>query len=94
MKRLLLPLLAVFALPTAVNAESVWLVFMAWNSQYNGGVGGLSQKFPMKSMDQCEKAKIEFIEVLRKNEGGQKVERPLFSGANYRHHTFCFKVPE
>ena len=50
---------------------------MAWNSQYNGGFGGLSQKFPMKSMDQCEKAKIEFIEVLRKNEGGQKVERPL-----------------
>ena len=73
---------------------SVWLVFMAWTSIYDQGFGGLSQKFPMKSMEQCEKAKVEFIEVLRKNRGEQKAKRPLYSAADYKTHTFCFKVPE
>ena len=74
---------------------TVWLVFMAWTGIYNQGFGGFSQKFPMKSMEQCEKAKVEFIEVLRKNNGTQKVTSPLYAGgANYEDHTFCFEVPK
>ena len=45
MKRLLLPLLAALALPTAVNAESVWLVIAY------GNVGMV--KIEMKDLDQC-----------------------------------------
>ena len=36
MKRLLLPLLAALALPTAVNAESYWLV-LRWKFSSSGG---------------------------------------------------------
>ena len=46
MKRLLLPLLAAFALPTAVNAESYWLILFL-NSE-------TSQKIEMNSMEQCK----------------------------------------
>tara|TARA_B100000700_G_C14335638_1_gene530291 strand:+ start:257 stop:478 length:222 start_codon:yes stop_codon:yes gene_type:complete len=45
MKRLLLPLLAALALPTAANAESVWLVI-----GYAEGV----TKVLVESMEQCE----------------------------------------
>ena len=45
MKRLLLPLLAALAVPTSVNADSVWLIIR------NGyGLG----KIEMKDMDQCK----------------------------------------
>ena len=47
MKRLLLPLLAALALPTAVNAESYWLVIMK-------GVNGM-EKIEMKDIESCEK---------------------------------------
>ena len=44
MKRLLLPLLAALALPTAVNAESYWLVL-----EYDG-----MTKIEMESLEQCK----------------------------------------
>ena len=47
MKRLLIPLLAALALPTAVNAETVWLVLMG------GGERNLD-KIEMKNMKKCE----------------------------------------
>jgi len=50
MKRLLLPLLAALALPTAVNAESIWLWLRATHA--NGGAS--QEKILMKSMGQCE----------------------------------------
>ena len=46
MKRFLTPLLAALALPTAVYAESYWLVL----SKYENAI----EKIEMKSMEQCE----------------------------------------
>ena len=43
MKRLLFPLLAALALPTAVNAESYWLVL-----EYDG-----MTRIEMESLEQC-----------------------------------------
>ena len=48
MKRLLLPLLAALALPTAVNAESYWLV-LRWKFSSSGGL----EKIEMNDLDQC-----------------------------------------
>ena len=48
MRKLLIPLLAVFALPTAVNAESYWLILI------EGGKGKALEKIEMESMEQCE----------------------------------------
>ena len=49
MKKFLLPLLASFALPTAVNAESIWLVIQA------GHFNGTSLvKIEMEAITQCE----------------------------------------
>ena len=54
MKRLLLPLLAAIALPTAVNAESYWLLV---EIDISGGVE--IEKIEMESMAQCnEQARI------------------------------------
>ena len=52
MKKLLLPLLASFALPSAVSAESVWLVlkYAGWNWHNGSGL----EKIEMKDMAQCE----------------------------------------
>ena len=47
MKRTLLPLIAALALPTAVNAESYWLIIHIANS----GV----EKIEMEDLKQCEK---------------------------------------
>ncbi len=49
MKRLLLPLLAALALPTAVNAETVWLLIT--ESQH----GDAMEKIEMEDLKQCEK---------------------------------------
>ena len=49
MKRLLLPLLAALALPTAVNAESYWMIIMLATSK-----GNSLEKIEMISMSQCE----------------------------------------
>ena len=53
MKRLLLPLLAAIALPTAVNAESYWLILTYGENGVSGG-GGI-EKIQMLSLDSCEK---------------------------------------
>ena len=55
MKRLLLPLLAAIALPTAVNAESYWLI-LRYGSQHGASDFASSslEKIEMESMDQCE----------------------------------------
>ena len=52
-KRLLLPLLAALALPTAVNAESYWLIL----TYGRGGVVGVRgiKKIEMASLEACEK---------------------------------------
>ena len=50
MKRLLLPLLAALTLPTAVNAESYWLI-LGWS--WNGYTFGL-EKIEVESMEQCK----------------------------------------
>ena len=47
MKRLLLPLIAAIALPTAVTAESYWLLITDWNTN-------AFEKIEMKDMEQCE----------------------------------------
>ena len=55
MKRLLLPLLAAIALPTAVNAESVYLVVKTTTGSMMRENGQL-MVVPMKTMDGCEEA--------------------------------------
>ena len=49
MRRFILPLLAALSLPTAANAESVWLVLF-----YGRYDGSSMEKIKMKNMDQCE----------------------------------------
>ena len=55
MKRFLIPLLASIALPTAVNAESIWLV-MRYATSIKGedGVAAAVEKIEMKDITQCE----------------------------------------
>ena len=60
MKRLLIPLLAALALPTAVNAETVWLVL----SRKKAGF----EKIEMKDMKQCQEMRDYWWE-----NGGNKV---------------------
>ena len=48
-KRFLIPLLTAIALPTAVNAESYWLVLKVDDDR-----GIALEKIEMKSMEQCE----------------------------------------
>ena len=50
MKRFLTPLLAALALPTAVHAESYWLILRVDDD--DSGVA--LEKIEMKSMKQCE----------------------------------------
>ena len=59
MKLLLLPLLATLALPTAVNAESYWLVL---HQNYMD-----LEKIEMESIDMCEEQGTFF---LQKKKGG------------------------
>ena len=56
MKRLLLPLIAALALPTAVNAESYWLILRVDDD--DSGVA--LEKIEMKSMEQCEEQGYEW----------------------------------
>ena len=55
MKRFLIPLLAAFALPTAVNAESVYLVVKTTTGSMMRENGQL-MVVPMKTIDGCEEA--------------------------------------
>ena len=53
MRSLLLPLLAALALPTAVNAESYWLI-LTYGKSNVAGAGGV-EKIEMPSLESCEK---------------------------------------
>ena len=46
MRKFLIPLLAAFALPTAVNAETIWLVLSISEACF--------EKIEMKDMEKCE----------------------------------------
>ena len=74
MERLLLPLLAAFALPTAVNAESVWLLIAGHRNNYNT-IANLGQ-IEMPSMEACktEGEKVKNDDYFRKG---------IFSNINY-----------
>ena len=54
MKRFLLSLIAVIALPAAANAETVWLVLRYSTGLKQSGVGAALEKIPMSSMEECE----------------------------------------
>ena len=58
MRRLLLPLLAALSFPTAVNAESYWLILQS------GGNGKALEKIEMESMKQCKEQGEIYIEGL------------------------------
>ncbi len=49
MKRLLLPLIAALALPTAANAESHWLIIKVATNK-----GNSLEKVEMESISQCQ----------------------------------------
>ncbi len=59
MKRLLLPLLAALALPTAVNAETWWLMAAG---RYNAAVPFSTWTVPFTSEEQCEAAGKKFVD--------------------------------
>ena len=71
MKRLLLALLAVLALPTAVNAESVWLVlkYAGWDNQN----GAALEKIEMKDMNQCEMMGVKWIAARKAHTKASKI---------------------
>ena len=57
MKRLLLPLLAALALPTAVNAESYWLIIFHSSGSNNAAL----EKIEMESIQQCKEQGKDFV---------------------------------
>ena len=59
MKRLLLPLLAALALPTAVNAETWWLMAAG---RYNTTAPFSTWTVPFSSEKQCEAAGKKFMD--------------------------------
>jgi len=73
MKRLLLPLLAALALPTAVNAETWWLMA---NGTYLNGSGTTSSNWsiPTNSEIECEAAGQKFIN----NDWKKMLDRPRY----------------
>ncbi len=73
MKRLLLPLLAVLALPTAVNAETWYLLGKAGK--------GATYSIPMESKEDCEEQGERFIKGKKdKNWKGNKNFNILTAG--------------
>ena len=50
MRKLLIPLLAAFAIPTVVNAQSYWLIM---HSGSGSNAGGGFAKIEVESMQQC-----------------------------------------
>ena len=65
MKRLLLPLIAALALPTAVSAETWWL--MAAGRKVSNGISIPTWSIPTSSIDECEAAGQKFKEHNWKN---------------------------
>ncbi len=72
MKRLLLPLLAALALPTAVKAESFYLLV---NIADRGTTAESSSSFivPMKTLAGCEEVGVKLISSDRFKTEGQEV---------------------
>ena len=68
MKLLLFPLVATLALPSAVNAESVYLVVKTITGTLMRGNGQL-MVVPMKTMDGCEEAGLKIVSSERFNKG-------------------------
>ena len=64
MHKLLVPLLAALALPTAVNAESVFLVVKTTTGSMMRENGQL-MVVPMKTMDGCEEARQKLVSSER-----------------------------
>ena len=58
MKRFLIPLLAAFALPTAVNAETWWLLVRGESFQI---VKNVSWEIPTNSEQECEAEKTKVL---------------------------------
>ncbi len=52
MRKFLLPLLAVLALPSTANAEKVWLIIFGSQNLSDGA--GSFEKIEMENMNQCE----------------------------------------
>tara|TARA_Y100000813_G_C23836509_1_gene199951 strand:- start:261 stop:488 length:228 start_codon:yes stop_codon:yes gene_type:complete len=70
-KRLLIPLLAALALPTAVNAESHWLV-LTYGSN-SGSSSASLEKIEMPSAEFCEKKEdvgkiVLLMELIKRKE--------------------------
>lgn len=69
MKNFLLPLLAALALPTAANAETVWLI-LRYATDLHGanGVGAALEKVQMADMQECEMAGAKWMGSKRSKE--------------------------
>ena len=67
MKYLILPLLATIALPTAVNAESYWLILSS-----GSGDSAALEKIEMASMEQCKEQGEIFTSEIKKFQGNRK----------------------
>ena len=73
MKRLLLPLLAALALPTAVNAESVYLLVNIADRVGTTPDSASSFVIPMKTISGCEEGGLKLISSDRFKLNGQEV---------------------
>ena len=67
MKYLILPLLAAIALPTAVNAESYWLISV------QAAVDSAALEKAMASMEQCKEQGEIFTSEIKKFQGIESV---------------------
>jgi len=65
--RKLIPLLAALSLPTAVNAESYWLILSS-----GSGDSAALEKIEMASMEQCEEQGKIFTSEVKKFQGNRK----------------------
>lgn len=74
MKRYLLPLLAALALPTAVNADSVWLLLRGGHPLD----AATMEKIEMKDMEQCELMGALFMSSERLNFSEERIKRRGF----------------
>ena len=77
MKRLLLPLLAALALPTAVNAESYWLVLTLGDGGHEGA--SALEKIEMISMEACENEGEKWMNIRKTKDVSPKFIFSFFS---------------
>ena len=69
MKSLILPLLAALAIPTAVNAETFWLILNQTTMKNNGQGAYAMEKVEVSSWDSCKKQGEEWSNSWAKNRG-------------------------